>query len=54
MAIAREIDLQLGRSSLIGTIVNGPYEFFKKYDTLVKGNSNLPALDSIIMKNIEN
>jgi Putative zinc dependent peptidase (DUF5700) len=54
MAIAREIDLQLGRSSLIETISKGPYEFITKYNNLVKGNSNLPALDATILKNIQN
>lgn len=54
MAMAREIDLQIGRASLIETIIRGPYEFFKKYDKLVQGNSNLPPLDSAILKNIQN
>jgi len=51
MAIAREIDLQLGRSLLIETITKGPYEFFIKYNKLVQGNSNLPVLDSAILQN---
>ena len=51
MAIAREIDLQLGRSSLIETIAKGPYEFFVKYNKLVQGNTNLPVLDSTILQN---
>jgi hypothetical protein len=54
MAMAREIDLQLGRSALIETIAKGPYDFFYKYDKLVRGNSNLPALDNTILKNIQN
>jgi len=54
MAMAREIDLQLGRASLIETIMEGPYDFFKKYDNLVRGNSNLPPLEPAILKNIQN
>jgi hypothetical protein len=44
MFIAREIDLRLGRASLIETIKNGPRDFFQKYIALTAQDSNLPKL----------
>jgi hypothetical protein len=44
MFISREIDLRLGRASLIETIALGPFNFFRKYLELTKEDSNLPRL----------
>ena len=44
MFIAREIDIRLGRASLIETIASTPYEFFRKYIALTKTDSNLPKI----------
>ncbi len=44
MFIAREIDIRLGRASLIETIASSPHEFFRKYIALTKTDSNLPKI----------
>ena len=52
MFIAREIDLRLGRVTLIETIANGPVDFFKKYIELTQKDSNLPVLSKRIKKHL--
>lgn len=42
MSMAREIDMKLGRSALIETIVKGPIDFFQKYVKISKIDGNLP------------
>jgi len=53
MFIAREIDLQLGRSALIETISLNPYAFFEVYNTLTQQNSNLPIISQRILQKID-
>lgn len=53
MAIARQIDLTLGRAALAETIANGPNDFFVKYIELVTRNNNLPALSPSIRRHIK-
>ena len=45
MFIAREIDIRLGRTALIETIANGPFDMFKKYISLTNQDSNLPTFE---------
>lgn len=54
LAIAREIDLQLGRPALIETIRKGPYDFFQKYITLTERDSNLPKLRNSLVEALKN
>lgn len=51
--IAYEIDTKLGRSALSETISGGIKEFFGKYETLCKQNSDLPQLDQDVLKVLE-
>ncbi len=53
MAIARQIDLTLGRSALAETIANGPGDFFLKYIELVTRNNNLPPLSPSLQRHIK-
>jgi len=53
MAIARQIDLTLGRSVLAETIANGPGDFFRKYIDLVTRNNNLPTLSPSLQRHIK-
>ena len=53
MAIARQIDLTLGRSALAETIANGPSDFFVKYIEIVTRNNNLPALSPLLRRYIK-
>jgi hypothetical protein len=54
MFIAREIDLRLGRASLISTIASGsPYDFFRKYASLSRQESNLPQLSDSVKTALE-
>lgn len=52
MAMARAIDLQLGRAALIGTIASGPRDFFRKYISVSRDNGPfpqlIPAVDSAV------
>ncbi len=48
--IARQIDATLGREALVHTVVSGPSDFFKKYNELVKRDSNLPKLSDEIVQ----
>lgn len=52
MLIAREIDQKMGREALIGTVENGPIDFFQKYIKLVKNDSNLPPLSDEIINRL--
>jgi hypothetical protein len=52
MFIAREIDLQLGRSALIETIARGPIDMFSKYINLTERDSNLPKLSPTVTQEI--
>ena len=52
MFIAREIDLRLGRASLIESISTGPSDFFRKYITLTEQESNLPKLAASLAQEI--
>ena len=54
LAIAREIDLHLGRAALIETIHNGPYDFFQKYINLTEQDSNLPKLHPNLLEALKN
>jgi hypothetical protein len=53
LRIAYEIDTQLGRQALTETISGGVKEFFGKYETLCRRNSNLPKLDSDVVRVLE-
>jgi hypothetical protein len=53
MFIAREIDRMLGRAALIETISKNPIDFFQKYSTLTKQNTNLPKLSGRVEAFIE-
>jgi hypothetical protein len=52
MFMAREIDLQLGRGALIGTISAGPLDLLQKYARLTAHDSNLPKLSDSIIREI--
>ena len=52
MFIAREIDTRLGRAALIETITSSPYDFFRKYVSLTKADSNLPKLPDHLVDKI--
>lgn len=52
MFIAREIDLRMGRTALIESIARDPSDFFQKYFSLVRQDSNLPRLSDIIVSEI--
>ena len=52
--MAYEIDTRLGRPSLTETIAGGIMDFFGKYNTLCRQNSNLPRLDSDILDALRN
>ena len=54
MFIAREIDEQLGRTALVETIAAGPADFFGKYVSLMKRDSNIPSLSAPILGYLEN
>ena len=53
MAIARQIDLTLGRAALAETIASGPGDFFRKYIDLVTRNNNLPPLSPSLQRHIK-
>jgi hypothetical protein len=53
LRIAYEIDTRLGRPALTETISGGIKEFFGKYETLCRQNSNLPKLDTNVLKVLE-
>ena len=44
MLMAREIELHLGRSSLIETLSRNPFDFFSKYVKISEYDDNLPKL----------
>jgi hypothetical protein len=52
MFMAREIDTRLGRASLIETIASTPYDFFRKYITLTREDSNLPKVPVRVVEKI--
>ena len=53
LRIAYEIDTRLGRPALTETIKGGTAEFFRKYETLCNQNPTLPAIDSAVLKILE-
>ncbi|MBI5021628.1 MAG: hypothetical protein HZB59_09340 [Ignavibacteriales bacterium] len=57
MVMAREIDRQMGRESLIEAISKNPFYFFRKYIELTEKGTNLPKfpkrLNSYILRNSE-
>ena len=54
MFIAREIDEQLGRPALVETIAAGPADFFGKYASLMKRNTNIPQLSELVLRHLNN
>lgn len=52
MYIARTIDKELGRSSLIETLSLGPMDFFSKYIELTKNNAAFPNLNAALEQEI--
>lgn len=50
MFMAREIDIRLGRASLIETISHGPADLLLKYASLTRDDSNLPRVDPRLIK----
>jgi hypothetical protein len=53
LRIAYEVDTRLGRPALTETISGGIKEFFAKYETLCRQNSNLPKLAPDVLKVLE-
>jgi hypothetical protein len=57
MVMAREIDRQIGRGSIIEAISKNPFYFFRKYKELTEKDTNLPKfskrLNSYVLRNFE-
>ncbi len=53
LRMAYEIDTRLGRPALTRTISGGIREFFGTYDTLCRGNADLPQIDRAILNVLE-
>jgi hypothetical protein len=53
MAIARSIDLGLGRAALIETIAGGPIDMLRKYNHLCAEEGGLPLLSSSVIREID-
>ncbi len=48
MIIARQIDQVLGRTTLVETIADGPFDFFRTYAQLMKRDPGLPQLSPAV------
>ena len=52
LLMAFAIDSKLGRNALIETVVNGPADFFQKYDSLTQQYPELPKLSADVLQEL--